>query len=155
MIPSSYYVVAQIAVTLTGFIALIIAIEQRDKAFSRLAIWTILATTIGALLFSFVPELLTGLIEPYWVWRISCGTFGLFHLALIINHQARQLQFRKNTPIQWCIVLLSVFPVVFLKLAVGLGFFLDHAERIYLLGLLWFVFIALYLLSVIVLEDIE
>lgn len=152
MSPSSYYTIAQIAITLTGFIAIIIAIQHDDTKFPNLAIVTILGTTVGAMIFSFVPEMLMSITDETTAWRISNGTFGIYHLGLILNHQARQLQFKKNSPIQLIIVLLSIFLVVGLKLAVALGFFLDYANVIFFLGLLWCVFIPLYLFSMIILD---
>ncbi len=152
MSPSSYYTIAQIAITLTGFIAIIIAIQHDDTKFSNLAIVTILGTTVGAMIFSFIPEMLMSITDETTAWRISNGTFGIYHLGLILNHQARQLQFKKNSPVQLIIVLLSIFLVVGLKLAVALGFFLDYANVIFFFGLLWCVFIPLYLFSMIILD---
>ena len=92
------------------------------------------------------------IVDENMAWRISNATFGLYHLGLILNHQVRQLQFKKNGPVQLVIVLLSVFLVVGLKLAVGLGFFMDYANIIFFFGLLWCVFIPLYLFSMIILD---
>ena len=153
MSPESHYAISQIAVTLTRFIAILVAVQPKDHQFSRLAVVTILGTTVGALLFSFIPELLFGILERKLAWQISCGFFGLYHLALIINHQARQLQFKRNTPVQLVIVILSLFPVVGLKLTVGLGFLISFADKIFFLGLLWCIFIPLYLFGRIVLEN--
>lgn len=150
--PSSFYTIAQIAITLTGFIAVLVALQEGDKRFSKLAVVTIFGTTGGALIFPFVPELLYSWTSMETSWRISCGTFGFYHLFLIFNHQVRQLQFKKNSPLQLIIVILSIFPVVFLKIAVGFGFFLEYAYEIFLLGLLWCVFIPLYLFSMIILN---
>ena len=52
-------------------------------------------------------------------------------------------------------VILSVFPVVSLKLAVGLGYLVAYAYDVYLLGLLWCIFIPAYLMARILLEDAE
>lgn len=149
----SYYAISQIAVTLTGFIAILVAIQPKDHQFSRLAVATILGTSAGALLFSFIPEFLLGIFNNNLSWQIACGTFGVYHLILIINHQARQLQFKKNTPTQLVIVILSLFPVVGLKLAVGLGFLIQYADKVFFLGLLWCIFIPLYLFGRIILEN--
>ena len=151
----AYYAIANIAVALTGFIGVIIALQYKDRRFSRLALTTIFGTSVGAMLFAFIPELLSNSLGHETSWRIACGTFGLYHLFLIINHQARQLQFKSNTPIQLVIVILSIFPVVSLKLAVGLGFFISFAYDIFLLGLLWCIFIPAYLLARILLESAE
>lgn len=149
--PSAFYTIAQIAITLTGFIAVLVALQKGDNRFSRLAVVTIFGTTGGALIFAFIPELLMNIMTNETAWRISCGTFGFYHLFLIFNHQIRQLQFKKNSPIQLLIVILSVFPVVFLKIAVGFGYFMNYTYEIFLLGLIWCIFIPLYLFSMIIL----
>ena len=151
----SYYAISNIAVALAGFIGIIVVLQHKDQRFPRLVLSTILATFVGAMLFAYVPELLQNSLGPDLSWRVANGSFGLYHLFLIINHQARQLQFKANTPVQLVIVILSVFPVVFLKLAVGLGYLMAYAHDIFLLGLLWCIFIPAYLLARILLVDAE
>lgn len=154
MIFDSYRTIADISVALTGFIGIIIVLQHRDKSFSRLGLSTILGTSLGAMMFSFVPDFLGNFLSSDTTWRFSCGSFGLYHLFLIINHQARQRSIRSNTPIQLAITLLS-FPVVGLKLAVGMGFLLSYAYDIYYLGLLWLVGVAAYLFAMILFDDSE
>ena len=151
----AYYSISNLAVALTGFIGIIVALQYKDHRFPRLALSTILATSVGAMLFAYVPGLLQKTLGPEMSWRVATGSFGLYHLFLIFNHQVRQLRFRANTPTQMVIVILSVFPVVSLKLAVGMGFLMSYAFDIFLLGLLWCVFIPAYLLAMILLEDTE
>ena len=149
----AYYAISNIAVALTGFIGIIIVMQHRDHRFPRLALSTILATSVGTMLFAYVPGLLQNSLGPDLAWRVANGSFGLYHLFLIVNHQARQLQFRANSLVQFVIVLLSVFPVVALKLAVGLGYLMDYAYDIFLLGLLWCIFIPAYLFARILMTD--
>lgn len=52
------------------------------------------------------------------------------------------------------ITLLS-FPVVGLKLAVGLGFLLSYAYDIYFLGLLWLIGVSAYLFALILFDSPE
>ncbi len=151
----AYYAISNIAVALTGFIGIIVPLRYKDQRFPRLALSTILATSVGAMLFAYVPGLLQNSLGPDLSWKVANGSFGLYHLFLIINHQARQLQFQANTPIQLVIVVLSVFPVVGLKLAVGLGYLMAYAYDIFLLGLLWCIFIPAYLLARILVADAE
>ena len=150
----SYRTIADIAVALTGFIGIILVLKHRDKSFSRLGLSTIFGTSLGAMTFSFVPDFLGNFLGSDTTWRVSCGSFGLYHLFLIINHQARQRSIRSNTPIQLAITLLS-FPVVGLKLAVGLGFLLPYAYDIYYLGLLWLIGVTAYLFAMILFDDAE
>lgn len=148
----SYRTIAEISVALTGFIAIILVLQHRDKSFSQLGLATILGTSLGAMMFSFVPEFLGNLLSSATAWRVACGSFGLYHLFLIINHQVRQRSIRSNTPVQLAITLLS-FPVVGLKIGVGLGFLLTYAYDIYYLGLLWLVGVTAYLFSLILFDE--
>ncbi len=150
----SFRTIAEISVALTGFIGIIIVLQHRDKSFSRLGLTTILGASLGAMMFSFVPDFLGNFLSSGTTWRLACGSFGLYHLFLILNHQARQRSIRSNTPTQLIITLLS-FPVVGLKIAVGLGFLLSHAYDIYYLGLLWLVGITAYLFAMILFDDSE
>ncbi len=150
----SYRTIAEMSVTLTGFIGIVVVLRHRDKSFSRLGLATIFGTSLGAAMFSFLPDFLWNFLKPDIAWRVACGSFGLYHLFLIINHQARQRSIRTNTPIQLIITILS-FPVVGLKIAVGLGFLLSYAYDIYYLGLLWLVGIAAYLFAMILFDEPE
>ena len=150
----SYRTIADISVALTGFIGIILVLQHRDRSFSQLGLATILGTSLGAMMFSFVPDFLLDFLSADTAWRVACGSFGLYHLFLIINHQARQRSIRSNTPIQLIITLLS-FPVVGLKLAVGLGYLLSYAYDIYYLGLLWLVGVTAYLFAMILFDNSE
>ena len=150
----SYRTIAEISVALTGFIGIVVVLQHKDKSFSLLGLTTILATSLGAALFSFIPDFLGNFLSSDTTWRVACGSFGLYHLFLIIYHQAKQRSIRSNTPVQVVITLLS-FPVVGLKIAVGLGFLLSYAYDIYYLGLLWLVGIAAYLFALILFDESE
>ncbi len=150
----SFRTIADISVALTGFIGIIIVLQHRDKSFSRLGLTTILGASLGAMMFSFVPDFLGNFLSSGTTWRLACGSFGLYHLFLILNHQARQRSIRSNTPTQLIITLLS-FPIVGLKITVGLGFLLSYAYDIYYLGLLWLVGITAYLFALILFDDSE
>jgi len=142
----AYRTIAEISVALAGFIGIILVLQHRDRAFIQVGMITIFGTSFGAMMFSLAPDFLSRLLSTDTMWRVTCGTFGLYHLFLIINHQARQRSIRSNTPIQLVITLLS-FPVVGLKIAVGLGFLLSYAYDIYYLGLLWLIGITAYLFA--------
>jgi hypothetical protein len=150
----SFRTIAEISVALTGFIGIILVLKHRDKSFAQLGLSTILGASLGAMMFSFVPEFLGNFLSAETAWRVACGSFGLYHLFLIINHQVRQRSLRANTPIQLAITLLS-FPVVGLKIATGLGFLLSYAFDIYYLGLLWMVGVSAYLFSMILFDNSE
>ncbi len=152
MVFDTYRTIAEVAVTLTGFIGVVVVLKRRDEHFSRLGLATIMSTSLGAVLFAFLPELLSGVFSEAVTWRLANGSFGLYHLYLILWHQFRQRSIRSNTPVQWVVVFLS-FWVVGLKLAVGLGHLLAYAYGIYLLGLLWLIGVAGYLFTMILFDD--
>ena len=150
----SFRTIAEISVALTGFIGIILVLKHRDKSFAQLGLTTILGASLGAMMFSFVPEFLGNFLSAETAWQVACGSFGLYHLFLIINHQVRQRSMRSNTPIQLAITLLS-FPVVGLKIAAGLGFLLAYAFDIYYLGLLWMIGVSAYLFSMVLFDNSE
>jgi len=59
----SYRTIAEISVGLTGFIGIVLVLQHRDKSFSQLGLATILGTSLGAMMFSFVPEFLLNLFS--------------------------------------------------------------------------------------------
>ena len=148
----AYRTIADISIALSGFIGIILVLQHRDKLFAELGLITIFGASLGAMMFSFVPDFLAGFLSADNAWRLACGSFGLYHLFLIINHQVKQRSIRSNTPVQLAITLLS-FPVVGLKIAVGLGFLLAYAYDIYFLGLLWLIGVSAYLFAMILFDD--
>lgn len=150
----SYRTIAEVSIALTGFLGIIVVLQHKDKPFMRLQLIGILQTTLGAALFSFIPDFLGHFLNAEAAWRLACGSFGLYHLYLIVSHQAKQRGIRKNTPFQLAVTIAS-FPVVGLKLAVGLGFLLPYAYDIFYLGLLWCLGIASYFFVIILLADPE
>ncbi len=150
----SYRTIAEVSIALTGFLGIIVVLQHKDKSFSRLQLVGILQTTLGAALFSFIPDFLGHFLNEEAAWRLACGSFGLYHLYLIVSHQAKQRGIRKNTPFQLAVTIVS-FPVVGLKLAVGLGFLLPYAYDIFYLGLLWLLGIASYFFVIILLDNPE
>lgn len=150
----AFHTIAEIAVAMLGVTGLVLALGHKDFRFPKVAILSIFGTTMSAIIFAFVPEILSRPLGEVAAWRISAGLFGLVHLGLLVNHQARQLQFRKNTPLQLAITLASL-PVIGLKLAVGLGFLLPYAQEIYLLGLLWCAGIPAYIFLMLMMDYLD
>lgn len=142
---------AEIAVALAGFIGIVLVIQHRDAAFRALGVTTIFGASFGAMMFSLLPNLFVGLLDSETMWRVICGTFGVYHLYLILQHQLRQRSIRQNTPVQLLITLAS-FPVVGLKIAVGFGFCLAYAFEIYYLGLLWLLGVSAYLFAMVLFD---
>jgi hypothetical protein len=99
----AYRTIADISIALSGFIGIILVLQHRDKLFAELGLVTIFGASLGAMMFSFVPDFLMGFLGSDVAWRVACGIFGLYHLFLIINHQVRQRSIRSNTPVQLAI----------------------------------------------------
>ena len=138
---------------LTGFVGVMIAVRAgRHTRSSRLFLASVLQTTLGAAFFALLPDFLSRLLAPDAMWRIACGTFGLYHLAIFMAHLVKQHPLRKMSALQRSLTFASV-PVIGLKLSVGLGFFLPYAYSIYYLGLLWLLGVACYAFAIIVFED--
>ena len=150
----TYQSIAEVAVTLTGFIGVVVVLKNQNQDFSRIGLTTIMSTSFGAVMFAFVPELLSGFFSERVTWRLANGSFGLYHMYLILWHQLRQRSIRSNSPMQWLILGLSL-GVVGLKLMVGLGFMLAFAYEIYLLGLLWLIGFVGYLFTLILFQGLE
>ena len=151
----TYQSIAKVAVSLTGFIGVVVVVlKNHNEDFSRIGLTTIMSTSLGAVMFAFVPELLSGLFSERVTWRLANGSFGLYHLYLILWHQLRQRSIRSNSPMQWLILGLSL-GVVGLKLMVGLGLMLAYAYEIYLLALLWLIGFVGYLFTLILFQGLE
>jgi hypothetical protein len=56
----TYRSIAEVAVTLTGFIGVVVVLKNQNQDFSRIGLTTIMSTSLGAVMFAFVPELLSG-----------------------------------------------------------------------------------------------
>lgn len=74
----SYRTIAGISVALTGFIGVILVLQHRDRSLSRLNLSTILGTSLGAMMFSFIPDFLGNFLSADTTWRVACGSFCPF-----------------------------------------------------------------------------
>jgi len=149
----TFLMIAQTAVALTGFIGITVTLRHgRDGGFSRLLLASILQTTLGAALFAVVPDLLSPLLTPTSMWRVACGSFGLYHLAIFARHILRQRSLKQMSAVQRAVTIASV-PVIGLKLSVGFGVLVPFAYSIYSLGLIWLLGIACYSFTLILFHD--
>lgn len=55
--------IADISVALAGFIGIILVLQHRDVAFMSLGMTTIFGASFGAMMFSLIPDLLSGLLS--------------------------------------------------------------------------------------------
>jgi hypothetical protein len=149
----TFLIIAQIAVALTGFIGITVTLRHgRDAGFSRLLLASILQTTLGAALFAVVPDFLSHLLTPAVMWRVACGSFGLYHLTIFARHIFRQHSLKQMSAVQRVVTVASV-PIIGLKLSVGFGVLVAYAYSIYYLGLVWLLGIACYSFALILFHD--
>ncbi|MCK5443686.1 MAG: hypothetical protein KAJ23_17510 [Maribacter sp.] len=86
---STLNTIAQIAVALIGFSGIVVIFGDRHKRgwseTESLKFYALLATPLTALVCSFVPILLSTLLnENELIWRISNGTLGILHLLNLL-----------------------------------------------------------------------
>jgi hypothetical protein len=149
----SFLLIAQIAVTLTGFVGITVALRRgRDGRFRRLFLASMLQTTLGAAFFAALPDPLAHLMSLDTMWRVACGSFGLYHLAIITLHVVRQNSLVRMGAVQSMITIASL-PVIALKLAVGAGYLIAYAYPIYYLGLIWLLGIGSYTFILILFDE--
>jgi hypothetical protein len=130
--------VAEIAVTLIGFVGIFLAFSAERARTSKAELVDFLLSAIGATVFAFLPVVLSGVVGQHALWRLSCGLFGVFHLAIWTWSVRAHLAVRRFSVVEWSFTAASLF-VVGLKLAVGAGFLVIWGYQIYLLGLVWLI----------------
>ena len=59
----AYRTIADISIALSGFIGIILVLQHRDKLFAELGLITIFGASLGAMMFSFVPDFLAGFLS--------------------------------------------------------------------------------------------
>ena len=130
--------VAEIAITLIGFVGMFIALRSERASTSRAELTDFLQSAIGAVVFAFLPLILNGILQEQALWRVSCGLFGVFHLSIWVLSTRAHLSVRRFSGAEWSFAGVSLL-VIALKLAVGAGFFVGYGFQIYLLGLVWLI----------------
>lgn len=148
----SFRTVAEIAVGLTGFVGIMVVLQRRMGGYPRILLLTFLQLTLGAAFFALLPDFLSDLLEPEAMWRVATGAFGLYHLAIFVQHQWKRRPVWTYGPVQALVTLASI-PVIGLKLVVGLGLLLSYAYSIHFLGLLWLLGTACYGFVLILFSD--
>lgn len=145
--------IAQVAAAFAGFVGVVLAIRSRDGALPRLQMTGFLQTSLGAVAFALLPELVVELLpNEKTSWQLLCGLFGLYHLLVFINYLSKHKDLRKMEFLQKSISIASM-PVIALKLVAGAGLLLDHAYSIYHLGLLWLLGVSIFFFSQILLDE--
>lgn len=134
----TFQTIAEIAVTLIGFVGIFLAFSAERARTSKPELIDFLQSAIGATVFAFLPLILNGVLQEPTLWRVSCGLFGLFHLLIWATSMHSHLSVRRFSIVEWSFTVASVCIIV-LKLAVGAGLLLGYGYQIYLLGLVWLI----------------
>ena len=93
--PDILTVIAEVAVTITGFTAIAAVFRRRQGAWDRperILFLVLMRTSLIVLFFSFVPWLVGQVVTSVdTVWRTSCGLYGLMQLIDVtwyLRHKA-------------------------------------------------------------------
>ena len=143
---------AQIAIALTGFTGIVVALGRREisewSPIEAFQLRALLYWSLGTTLLAFVPVGLSGL-APDTTWRLAHATFFVFHVSVFIwyFHQARRLNLLAATfgRVPSAFARLSIafgFGILAAEGSVALGLALPAAPYLYLLALLWFLYLA-------------
>jgi len=147
---------AEIAISLAGFTGIVVALGRSShSAYSntnRARLRELLLTSLGVVFFAFLPTLLSGAgLGDRWAYRASQIPFVGYHLLLVTTF-LRSVTITHLTLGEW-LTLPPALGTIFLQLATSLGFLSDQLYVVYLLGLLWFLFIACTNFVVLLLDD--
>ena len=150
----AFRVIAQIATALVGFAGIIVALRSRLDDLPPLQLTGFLQTSIGALVFSMLPDLASLLaLLSGWSWQVLCGAFGLYQLVIWANFVIRYPDLRRMRPLQGAITIASL-PVIGVLMAAGAGAFAGVMAGVYLLGLIWLLAVSLlFFVQVLMIDD--
>jgi hypothetical protein len=135
---------AQVAITLAGFIGLILVFQQGNPS-----TWTrpekntsfhLLYTSLGVFALSLLPILIQpGFDDSTTIWRICSPVLGIAHVigatrALFENRRAEiTIPIGPST-----VFVVGSYAILLATVTVALGYLLEFAALIYLVGLGWF-----------------
>jgi hypothetical protein len=144
---------SEIARAFTGFSEIVAVLKGRSvsetKNSEHTGIAILLATSLGVVLFGFVPALLNAAFNsPPLAWRVSILLFATFHVAILIANARSIIRIlragdrirsdpRSIIPLFACGFLISGFQV-----ATAVGLFEGWLFFGYLLGMIWLLGIA-------------
>ncbi len=141
----TYETIAEIAIALTGFSGVVVALQSRGlggmSSRARFFLTALLYWSLGTVFLAFTPRLLAS-FGPEVAWRVSHGLFALFHLGVFVWVIRSMMQQRAQRVYAYRVVSAIGVVVLATEIAVALGYLQDLAPYTYLLALLWFVFLA-------------
>ena len=138
---------AEVSVTLAGFIGVILVLKSGSSTDSeradRNAIFHLLLSSLGVAGLALLPLIVQALFDNDIVWRVCVPVMGLMHLMGaskgLVDFKRGELGF--PIPLIWVFAPVS-YVLVLLSVAVMLGYVLEYASAIYLMGLGWSLIVA-------------
>ena len=149
----AFRVIAQIAAGLSGFVGILLVLQDRLARLPRRQMLGFLQASIGTLAFALLPDFVFSLpIATALGWAILGGLFGAYHLFIFVFFLSGYGDFRKMPPIQMGVCIASI-PVIGAKLLLGFGLFTAYAPNIYHLGLLWTIGVSIFFFVQVILNE--
>ncbi len=147
----AFQTIAEISITLAGFVGIIVVLQKDDHGFTKVALVSILVNTVGTAFFAFLPDLLFQLIPEGISWRVSCFIYGSYHVFFMIRHLNLQRELREMSVGLRGMIFGSTMAII-LKLSVAAGLLLDWSYVIYYAALIWSLCIAVFFFATLLLE---
>jgi hypothetical protein len=147
---------AEIAVALAGFTGIVVALERRSSSAhtgtNRARLRELLLASLGVVFFAFLPTLLAGAgVDDRWAYRASQVPFVAYHVLLMALF-FRSASLTQLALTEWLPLPLALGTIL-LQLATAFGLLSNQLYVVYLLGLLWFLFIACINFVLLLLDD--
>lgn len=145
----TFETIAEIAIALTGFTGVVIALGRGQLSdwspTERFLLTALLYWSIGTMFLAFVPSGLASLRSLTEPWRVAHGVFALFHAGVFTWYfqQAGRLAIPVTRSPENLAIVVVGFGVLLAEVLVALGLLAGLAPFLYLVALLWFVFLAI------------
>jgi hypothetical protein len=143
------HTIAEVGIAVTGFAGIVAAVRAGATAAPRLQatdpLLLLLGTSLGTVLFCFVPEWLDAAIASSdTVWRLALGLYGVYRLVytgFILRYASAPKYLR------WVGVVSAFIGV--LQVVASAGFLAELRFFLYLSGLLWGLVVALIIFAMV------
>jgi hypothetical protein len=150
----TFETISELAITLAGFTGIVVVFgpDRSGQPSEQFRFRALLYWSLGTAFLAQFPGLLLAYPDTLPVWRISHSVFAVFHLSVLLWFFAgyrRLMQSGDPGPpktIRNALPVISAvsFAVLACELAVALGPAVRFGSFLYLLALLWFLFLAAF-----------
>ena len=143
--PDILHVIAEVAVTITGFTAIAAVFKKRQgnwEASELILFLVLIRTSLIVLFFSFLPWLVGQTVAPdALVWRISCGLYGLMQF-IDVTWYLRNRAGTLPTPGQKILAPLG-FVNVSCQFLAAAGW-LENGQLVFVAGLVFLMYVSIH-----------